>query len=321
MAELEKVIETKEKKFLFRVETSNCHKDYLKYEKLREEVWGFPDDHLAGTRHMMSESLFYDGSSLYIAVFTETEGSGFSKQDRVHLVGFAYGFVGIKDKEVAFRSVDNLQFYSLFTAVRKDFLHFGLGILIKEFQREKLIDLFGIYTSVCTYDPLAGVNAYRNVHYFGMQAIEYKVDMYGEFGGYLNRADIPSDRLFMSWDLRKEIQRPVCNIESLFEGQQVVTEVEYTEIDGKSGPLELEIIKGVNLNLDQKFLLVEIPVDFYQMLAETDVKYKSVREIPLKWRKKTRQAFQNLFKRDYKIVDFRQIEKNNRKRDFYILKK
>jgi predicted GNAT superfamily acetyltransferase len=36
---------------------------------------------------------------------------------------------------------------------------------------------------------------------------------------------------------------------------------------------------------------------------------------------KTRQAFKTLFKRKYKIIDFRLVKKGQNKRDFYILKR
>jgi predicted GNAT superfamily acetyltransferase len=321
MEALEKVIERKGKRFLFKVENSEDQKDYAKYEELREEIWGFPDDNMAGMRNLICENFFHEGSSLFIAVFSEAEEGGFTRQDRAHLVGFSYGYVGVKNKEVAFKSVDNLQFFSMYTGVREDFQQFGLGTLIKEFQREKLIDLFGVYASTCTYDPLTGINAYRNIYHLGMEVREYKVALYADFGGRLNRRDIPSDRFVMSWDLRKEPQRPILDANSLFEGKQVVTKVEYAEIKGKSGFLELELIKGVNIDLDHEFLLVEIPFDFFRMLKETDVKDQEIREIPLEWRLKTREAFQSYLKRDYKVFDFRSIRINNRQRDFYILKK
>jgi len=57
------------------------------------------------------------------------------------------------------------------------------------------------------------------------------------------------------------------------------------------------------------------------MLRETDVEDRRIREIPLEWRMKTRQVFQGLFQRGYKVIDFIHIERNNRKRDFYILKR
>ena len=53
MQKLEKVHEIKGRKFLFKVETSNNHRDYLKYEEMRNEIWGDPLDDLAGTRNLL----------------------------------------------------------------------------------------------------------------------------------------------------------------------------------------------------------------------------------------------------------------------------
>jgi len=101
----------------------------------------------------------------------------------------------------------------------------------------------------------------------------------------------------------------------------IAVSADLAEVEGRSGPLELEVVKEMNLDLDHEFLLVEIPVDFYTTLRETDVTDAKVKNIPLDWRMKTRKAFGSLFKRKYKIIDFRKIEKDDRKRDFYILKK
>lgn len=320
MQELEKIHEIKGRKFLFKVETSDNHSDYLKYEEMRAEIWSDPKDNLAGTRNLLCENFFHEGSSLYIAVYVDDEKDHF-KEEKEHFVGFCYGFVGVKDKEIGFREPHNIQFYSQYTGVRKDFYNFGLGILIKEFQREKLMDVFGIYTVICTFDPLTGVNAYRNIHHFGMDIVAYRAAFYGEFGGFLNRLDLPCDRFFVSWDLKKEIERPEYDLESLVNSGHIAVCADLAEVKGRSGPLELEIVKELNLDLDHDFMLIEIPFDFYTMLRETDVTNDKVRSIPLDWRMKTRKAFLTLIERNYKIIDFRQIEKNMRKRDFYILKR
>ena len=121
---------------------------------------------------MKCENFFHDGSCLFIGVYAADEFGNF-KRDKEHLVGFSYGYVGVNNKEIAFKALDNIQFYSQYTGVRKDFQHAGLGILIKEFQRETLMEIFGIYTITCTFDPLTGVNAYRNIHHFGMDIVKY----------------------------------------------------------------------------------------------------------------------------------------------------
>lgn len=319
MENLEKILVLKGKRFLLKVENSSAAEDYLKYEELRNEIWGFPEDNLSGSRNMMCENFLHEGSSLFLAAYLETEEGGF-KEDKDHLVGFSYGFVGVKDKQIAYKAVDNLWFYSQYLGVKPDFQKYGLGILIKEFQREKLLDLFGISTITCTYDPLTGINAYRNIHYFGMEVLEYRESIYGEYGGLLNRLDIPSDRFFMSWDLKREIQRPDYSLESLLERSSQVIKSDNLEVQGRTRHLKLEVIQEFNLHLDEEFLLVQIPHDFYLMLHETDVEDRKIRQIPLDWRLRTREIFKAFFQRKYKIIDFRLVE-GNPKRDFYILKR
>lgn len=320
MKGLEKIQQIKEKRFLFKVETSPDHRDYAKYEEMRNEIWGEPKDTLPGTRNMKCENFLHEGSSLFIGVFVD-DSEGRFQEDKDHLIGFSYGFVGIKDKEIGFRSPDNLQFYSQYTCVRPDFQHLGLGILIKEFQREKLIDHFGIYTVTCTYDPLTGINAYRNIHHFGMDVVDYREDCYGDFGGLLNRLDVPCDRFFVSWDLKEDVQRPEYDLESLIGSENLAVKARMEKVEGWSGPLELEVVEDINLDIEDEFLLVEIPVDFYTMLRETDVPETRVRSLPVEWRMKTRQVLKSLLKRKYRIIDFRLVKKDNRQRDFYILKK
>lgn len=320
MKGLEKIQEIRGKKFLFKVETSTKAKDYTKYEELRHEIWGEPRDRLPGERNMVCENYLREGSSLFIAVYAEDKEERL-REDKEHFIGFSYGFVGVKEKEVAFRETDNLLFYSQYVGVRRDFQNYGLGILIKEFQREKLMELFGIYTITCTYDPLTGINAYRNIHHFGMDVVEYREACYGDFGGYLNREDVPCDRFFLSWDLRREVKRPDYNLEFLMNSGKLALGSGMAEVEGRSGRLRLEVVKNVNIDLNSEFLLAEIPFDFYLILRETDVPQREVRNIALDWRLKSRKVFQALLQRGYKIIDFRRVEKDNRKRDFYVVQR
>ncbi len=275
---------------------------------------------MSGSRNMMCENFLHEGSSLFIGVFSETEKGGF-KHDKEHLVGFSYGFVGIKDKKIAYRKTDNLQLYSQYTCVRPDCEHLGLGVMIKEFQRETLIEVLGITTVICTFDPLTGVNAYRNIHHFGMEVLVYREAFYGDFGGRLNRLDVPCDRFFVTWDLIKGKESSEYDLNDLAESGWMIVKAKRKTVEGQSGPIELEVIDEINLNLDNEFLLIEIPVDFYHMLEETNVEDVGVRSIPFEWRMQTRQAFKALFERDYKIIDFCKVEKDELVRDFYILKK
>lgn len=294
--------------FRIRVETSPDAADYAKYDRLRDEIWGFPQDHLAGTRNLMCESFLHDGSSLFLAAYEAGPEGTFPESDE-RLAGFAYGFVGIRDKSKGFRSPDNLWFYAQYTAVKPAFQGSGLGVAIKEYQRDVLRAVFGLRHVVCTYDPLTGVNAYRNIHHFGMAVLEYRTATYGEYGGRLNRLDVPSDRFFMDWDLEAPPRRPAFDLADLLEGAVPVLQVEKRTVTGRSGPLELEVIGGAAPDPGGPFALVRIPRDFYLMLRETDVDDSSVRRIPLDWRLATREAFLSLFERGYRAIDFRGVRR------------
>jgi predicted GNAT superfamily acetyltransferase len=303
MENLEKTVRLKGKKFLLQVETSGEARDYQRYEDLRNEIWGFPEDNLPGSRNLMCENFWHDGGALFIAVYAE--GRAGEAIDRPgSMAAFSYGFVGVKDKEVAFKRTENLRFYSQYTGIKEEFRGYGLAVAIKEFQRAKVRDLFGIFAITCTYDPLTGVNAWRNVHYFGMEVEEYRVSTYGEYGGLLNRLDVPSDRFFMSWDLRLPARVGVSPWAAALTSRLCVVESRTETVEGRTGPADLEIISGLDLAKNDEILYVRIPRDFYLILQETDVPQPSVREIPLRWRRETRRLFLNLFERGYRVADF-----------------
>jgi len=308
MKDLEKIVAVRDRRFLLRVETSHESKDYRMYEDLRNEIWDFPDDHLSGARNMMCENAFHEGGSLFIGVFVEAPGGGFVADGKA-LVGFGYGFVGVRDKEVGFRDRSNLRFYSQYAGVRKAYQSYGLGIRIKEFQREMVLGILGVSTVICTYDPLTGVNAYRNVHHFGMDVLEYRMATYGEYGGLLNRLDVPSDRFLMSWDLERKAERgePAYDLDAALTAPQPIR-VGVRRVTGKSSELELEVVERTDGNVGGEVLLVRIPLDFYRMLQQTDVADAHVHRIPVDWRLATREVFQALFARGYRVVDFRKAE-------------
>ncbi|HEK85362.1 MAG: hypothetical protein ACPLZD_08385 [Candidatus Saccharicenans sp.] len=317
----EKIIEIKGKKFLFRVESSSKAEDYQKYEELRQVVWEFAPDHLSGSRNLLCENFLHEGSSLFIGVFEE-DGSGRFLYDSDHLVGFSYGFAGIKDKSLGFSQPGNIWFYSQFLGVRPDRLNFGLGILIKEFQKEVLLSVLKITTVVCTYDPLTAVNAHRNIRRLGMEVLEYRVAPYGEYGGRLNRQDVPSDRFFACWDLKKKHQPAIKENEmaGYLDRLPRAIEVNYQQVLGRDGPVILEISTGLNLEIGAEQLLVPIPADFYLMLRATQVEDSQIHQIPLVWRLQTRKLFLHYFKKGYEIIDFL-AEKGNHQAVFYLLQK
>ncbi len=314
-ARLEKTVESEGGRFLLRVEDSSTAADYQKYEDLRNTVWGFPEDHLAGTRNMMCENFLHEGSSLFIGAFA-AEGAGPARRDAGRLVGFCYGFVGLRDKTRGFRDPANLWFYAQYLGVLPEFQKCGLGVRLKEFQREILLERYGVTQVVCTFDPLTAVNARRNVRHFGMEVVEYRVATYGEYGGFLNRLDVPTDRFFMAWDLGRP-PGPGADV-AVPAGTRRVLEVRPERVAGASGETELEIAGEIHPSGGREVLLLPIPADFYRLLRETDVPDPAVRGIPLDWRLKTRRLFLELLGGGYRVADFRTTE-GPRPRNEYVL--
>lgn len=311
-----RIFESKGLKFLLKIEDSDNPEDYRKYENLREEIWAFPDDHLAGTRNLLCENFLHEGSSLFIGAYREEPMAGWI-EDEQHLAGFAYGFVGVKDKNLAFCQQSNLWFYAQFLGVKDEWQGYGLGIAIKEFQRDIVRDWFGLDLIVCTYDPLTAVNAYRNVNYFGMRVLEYRIAPYGEYGGRLNRLDVPSDRFFMGWDIARPRQA-IDLMKEFITPERVINKVEIAEVEGKDGRVCLEIIKDIDFSPSTSPILVRIPVDFYGMLRATDVSRSEIRRIPVDWRMKTRELFLELFRQGYQLIDFIVDRKLPEPRAYYL---
>jgi predicted GNAT superfamily acetyltransferase len=307
------------RRFLLKVEDSASAADYAKFEHLRNAVWGFPEDTLAGARNMACENFLHEGSSLFLAAYAEDATGGFA-EDAAHLVGFSYGFVGLKDKAKGYRSPENLWFYSQYTSVLPDFWGYGLGIPLKEFQRDVLMGMLGIFMVVCTYDPLTAVNAYRNVHRFGMDVVEYRPATYGEFGGRLNRTDVPTDRFFMSWDLRRAVRHSALQLDDLLASGAGLVDAGDEAVRGRSGPVEMEKIREIKPDGGREVVLVRIPRDFTAMLRETDVDDPDARRIPVAWRAHTRTAFQDLLAKGYRVVDFG-LAGRPRPSPFYILRR
>lgn len=316
MKTLERTVAVRDKRFLLRVETSHDSDDYRMYEGLRDEIWDFPDDHMAGTRNMMCENVFHEGGSLFIGAFAEGPGGGF-EVDGKHLAGFCYGFVGVRDKTVGFRDPANLRFYSQYAGVRTAYERYGLGILLKEYQREMILDILGVSNVICTYDPLTGINAHRNIHHFGMDVLEYRVATYGEYGGRLNRLDVPTDRFLMSWDLERKPGRPDYDFEAALAAPQPII-AGLRRVKGKNSKLELEVVERTDANVSGDLLLVRIPLDFYRTLRETEVADPDVRRIAVDWRLASREIFQTLFARGFRVIDFRQA-KGQGSGNYYVL--
>ncbi len=318
---LETIQEFRGRRFLFVVETSPKGEDYQKYQALCMQIWEDPDHRLAGERNMASENYLFYGSSLFIAVYQGDQTGSITKEAR-NLAAFAYGYVGVEDKSIAYRDPANLTFYSHYAVVRPDLQNWGLGVRLKEFQAEQVKHLMGVGIITCTFDPLDGINAYRNLHILGMEVRAYKDDHHKGFGGRANRLDVPGDRFLAAWYLDQPRRpRTEIDVSRLLAAGAGLIRTEVRRIQGKSRTLDLEVALDLIAETEQATVLIEIPYDYYTLLQETEVTDAAVRQIAVKWRHLTRRAFHSLVPAGYNIIDFVCYTQGSRKRDFYVLQK
>ncbi len=153
--------------------------DLRAVETLQREVWGMPDLDVVPTHHLIA------ASSAGGLVLGAVDNAG-------TLVGFCYGFVGLRDGRTLF--------YSHMAGVAERSRGRDVGFKLKRAQREVALAR-GLDWMVWTYDPLLAANAAFNLHKLGARASRYYVHYYGEMPDELNRG-VDSDRLEVDWWLR-----------------------------------------------------------------------------------------------------------------------
>src|SRR5713226_7831102 len=148
-------------------------------EDLQRDVWGMPDLEVVPTHQLLAAVA---AGGVVLGAFDDTGA----------LLGFCYGFIGLRD--------GRLFFYSHMAGVRPGHQNHQVGFLLKRAQREAALER-GLDRMVWTYDPLQSLNAAFNLRKLGATAHRYYVDYYGEMPDAINRG-VPSDRLEVDWWLR-----------------------------------------------------------------------------------------------------------------------
>ena len=107
------------------------------------------------------------------------------------LVGFVFGLTGL--------TPDGPAHWSDMLAVSPEYRGRGIGIRLKLFQRERVLDL-DVRTMFWTFDPLEVRNGRLNFRRLGGYSVEYVPDMYGASVSPLHLG-LATDRLVVRWDL------------------------------------------------------------------------------------------------------------------------
>ena len=125
--------------------------------------------------------------NMLVATISEG-GMAIGAFDGDRLVGSVYGFATHQPHVL----------HSHYLAVDPDFRSAGLGVALKQRQREWC--LANQRTAMrWTFDPLQLGNAHLNLRKLGATGVQYHVDLYGPMGGI--NGGLPSDRLLVMWEL------------------------------------------------------------------------------------------------------------------------
>ncbi len=107
------------------------------------------------------------------------------------LAGFVFGLSGIENGTPVH--------WSDMLAVRTDCRGSGIGIRLKRYQRDRVLEA-GVRRMYWTFDPLESRNAHINLARLGVVAREYAENMYGRTDSPLHRG-IGTDRFVALWRL------------------------------------------------------------------------------------------------------------------------
>ena len=202
------------------------------------------------------------------------------------MVAFVYSLPGIKDGKPTQ--------WSHMAGVVAEHRNAGLGRTLKVMQRARALAM-GIDVIEWTYDPLQAMNAHLNFTKLGVIVSEYAVNIYGESSSPLHRGN-PTDRFVAEWWIR----RPHVERRLVPSGPGTMRSNEV----GDAPRTNRAVAAGgwpdcadVDLALDARRLMVEIPMGFTEMLA-------SAPELARHWRLATREIFTTYFPRGYQAVEF-----------------
>jgi len=201
------------------------------------------------------------------------------------LQGFVYSTPGLKDARP-------MQ-WSHMLAVLPGARHAGLGRRLKLAQRDAALAM-GLDLIEWTFDPLQALNAHFNAR-LGAVLEEYEENVYGESSSPLHRG-APTDRFVAAW----RIATPHVERRIDAAGMPTVRDsrVLSAPVVNPSRTHGGWLAPGAaDLTHDGPRLLVEIPTGFDRMLAVDP-------PLALDWRLSTREIFQILFRRGYRVVDF-----------------
>ncbi len=241
--------------------------------RLEQAIWNDPSDTIrSGTlMALVHEGALLAGAYTHLESSEQQEGGA----ENLKLVGFVFGFPTDRPTE----------HHSHMAGVLPAYQNSRIGLLLKHYQRDWALAK-GYERVVWTFDPLRGLNAHFNLHKLGATFHRYIPNCYGLMGGI--NAGAPSDRAYAVWELRSP------RVYTRIYAPPPTAEVEGLR---QANSIEGQIPTGLNLDLTEKQILVQIPEDWSQIL-QTDP------DLALKWRLHSRELFEHYLAQGYHAVDF-----------------
>jgi predicted GNAT superfamily acetyltransferase len=205
--------------------------------------------------------------------------------DRDRMIGFVYSLAGLKDGRP-------MQ-WSHMAGVVDQFRNVGIGYRLKQLQRDRALQM-GLNLIEWTYDPLQAANAHLNFSKLGVVVEEYEENVYGASQSPLHRGN-PTDRFVAEWRIgdphvMRRLAAPGISLRT-----HEIVDAPHANRVISSG--EWPECSAIDLEIDDRRLLVEIPMGFTEMLAKAP-------ELALAWRMATRRIFTTYFVRGLRAVDF-----------------
>jgi predicted GNAT superfamily acetyltransferase len=202
------------------------------------------------------------------------------------MIGFVYSLPAIKDGKATQ--------WSHMAGVVAGYRSAGLGRTLKLMQRDRTLAM-GLDLIEWTYDPLQAMNAHLNFAKLGVVVEEYAENIYGTSTSPLHQGN-PTDRFVAEWRIRTpHVERRLAGGGPLTLRTSDLADAPRANRLAPAGGF-LESV-DVDLSIDARRMLVEIPMGFTEMLSAAP-------DLALAWRICTRAIFTTYFDRGYKAVDF-----------------
>jgi predicted GNAT superfamily acetyltransferase len=201
------------------------------------------------------------------------------------LKGFVYSIPAIKDGRPTQ--------WSHMLGVMPDARARGIGLKLKLAQRDRALEM-GLDLIEWTYDPLQAANAHLNFARLGVIVEHYEENIYGDSSSPLH-SGTPTDRFVAEWHIRRpHVERRIHAAGGSLMRDRAISKA---PVVNPSRPGTGLRPGPVDLTLDARRILVEIPTTFTEMLSVDP-------GLALEWRLATREIFQHYFGQGYRAVEF-----------------